>query len=141
MLFGIVSLLLTGLVTYIYHEKCVENLLDFVTPRWWANVFGERKKANIPVEPRMTPKTLWNRIRGNTNRVSSIKRKSVRLEKETPEARMRIQLYRQIFFTVDRDYGGTIDLSELDEFGQLPRLRPPKGRRAPRETASLCSLS
>ena len=41
--------------------------------------------------------------------------------KESRDVRMRKQLYRQIFFVVDADFGGTLDIHEIAEFGQSRR--------------------
>jgi len=106
LVFGSLSLLETGLVLYLFNLKCETWIDAFIPPPVrrlfrgsWRNMFvgavypGGKKKGRSR---------------------SIVKQPS---QKDTTQYMLRRQMYHQIFYAIDRDFGGTLSLEELDEFG------------------------
>jgi hypothetical protein len=112
MLFGCLSLVETGLVLHVYHQSA-EDWNTALVPSWAQYFQWLAKQARIHALRQQAAED-------HTAEKVKPKRKSIKdATKESRDVRMRKQLYRQIFFVVDADFGGTLDIHEIAEFGQF----------------------
>merc|ERR1712096_486077 len=99
-LFGSVSLIETGIVLYLYHQQA-ETWAEAVVPHWLRRSFARAQTHDR---------------RSSLQQRQAIEHYNKR-EAESKEARLRKHLYRQIFYVIDKDFNGTLDLDEISEFG------------------------
>mmetsp|Transcript_64551 Transcript_64551/g.188851 ORF Transcript_64551/g.188851 Transcript_64551/m.188851 type:complete len:832 (-) Transcript_64551:142-2637(-) len=143
-LFGFLSLLETGIVLFLYHSTA-ENLRAALVPDWLrrfsadpAGLLHERfcrtpeptlRQTSFHVDSTTTAveKTLRRRLSSHhlTGELSNTTGKCAASLKESrgstmsKDMRIRRQLYRQIFCTVDADFSGSLQLDEVSDFAQF----------------------
>lgn len=101
--FGALSLFQTGLVLYLYQLKA-EDWLEAIVPRWVRSICLRGLCASKKEKKKKKPAL---------NRQSTMP-KSLTADKDY---QLRRQMYHQIFYAIDVDFSGTLQLDEIDEFG------------------------
>jgi len=106
-LFGIVGLIETGLVLYIYHQTA-QCWVTALCPAWirkffQASVWGRRIQSRRCLEQEPVSKQELPELRN------------------TKCLQRRMQLYREVFLLVDKGFSGFVELDEINEFGLFMR--------------------
>jgi len=125
MLFGVVSLLETGVVLFLYNQT-VQTWGEVFMPAWLRPIYD---KIYLSIQ---TKQAADRRARDGTSladQPSSAERstsmgsdgsaKEKLVLKDTQNHHARRNLYRQAFFVIDTNYSGTLSLKEMDLFGKF----------------------
>jgi len=102
LLFGSLSLIESGFVLYTYQLNC-DSWAEALFPQW--------------VRRAMTMRLSWKSC-CNFSKSGRGKKKSEEMVNDgDKDYQLRRQLYHQIFYAIDCDFNGTLQLEEIDEFG------------------------
>eukprot|EP00746_Dinoflagellata_sp_MGD_P126372 gnl/MRDRNA2_/MRDRNA2_61232_c0_seq1.p1 gnl/MRDRNA2_/MRDRNA2_61232_c0~~gnl/MRDRNA2_/MRDRNA2_61232_c0_seq1.p1 ORF type:complete len:684 (+),score=135.99 gnl/MRDRNA2_/MRDRNA2_61232_c0_seq1:44-2095(+) len=122
MLFGATSVVETGIVLFLYHQEA-DNWMEALLPEWLENninlrflqggkAAGEGSKVSKAVSKK--------RIR---ERMSQMNQYEIKTHHQRPHQakakkneRIRKQIYRQLFFVLDQDFSGKLNLEEITDF-------------------------
>jgi len=136
-LFGVLSLVETAFVLFLYHH-IAEGWMDLLVPEqvqrclssvsgalqeWRRRWSGEQPDPHRAAETEDVTEALADvRSQGLARPSGSLLPRM--MLKHGPEAlpkdaKVRRQLYRQIFYTVDKDFSGSLDLDEVSEFARF----------------------
>eukprot|EP00746_Dinoflagellata_sp_MGD_P007037 gnl/MRDRNA2_/MRDRNA2_113903_c0_seq1.p1 gnl/MRDRNA2_/MRDRNA2_113903_c0~~gnl/MRDRNA2_/MRDRNA2_113903_c0_seq1.p1 ORF type:complete len:615 (-),score=86.54 gnl/MRDRNA2_/MRDRNA2_113903_c0_seq1:16-1824(-) len=132
MLFGAVSVLETGVVLYLYHQEA-ENWIELLIPdqiehfiaarvmkRQQHSKMQKRKSLQQTLSTRKVSTLARSRTGTTLSRVSTPlmeKRAStISQVQKKGDSRIRKQLYRQLFFVLDKDFSGKLNIEEIADF-------------------------
>jgi len=103
LLFGCVSLLETGVVMFLYHQHS-DDWSDALSPSVVIDLLRKCCRKTVP-------KDGVERHRDGAS-------KSLVTLGSDDEVKLRHQTYQQIFFVLDADFGGALDIDEISVFGE-----------------------
>merc|ERR1711871_409530 len=123
MLFGIVSLVETAVVLFLYYQTA-ETWGEVLMPSWLRPLYeyvvkvqrANRRKARDT--PAVADSAADATGRKDSTGSGGSERKKLVL-KDTQNHHARRNLYRQAFFDIDQNYSGTLSLKEMDLFGKF----------------------
>jgi hypothetical protein len=121
MLFGVVSLVETGVVLFLYNQQAetwAEVLMpSFIRP-FYDQFLKVQRNRRWAARDQGKPAASDSADRQGSLGSNGSEKKKMML-KDTQNLHARRNLYRQAFFCIDANFSGTLSLKELDQFGKF----------------------